>query len=71
MKRSDYIPKATIERLPLYYRCLERFQPMRRMKWFHPGNGRAPGYSAPPRSGKTCPIMGNLAAEVSGIMWKT
>lgn len=24
MKRSDYIPKATIERLPLYYRCLER-----------------------------------------------
>ncbi|MFI5359043.1 MAG: redox-sensing transcriptional repressor Rex [Halanaerobiales bacterium] len=24
MKRSDYIPKATIERLPLYYRCLEK-----------------------------------------------
>jgi len=25
MKRSNYIPKATIERLPLYYRCLEKF----------------------------------------------
>jgi len=24
MKRSDYIPKATIERLPLYYCCLEK-----------------------------------------------
>lgn len=24
MKRSNYIPKATIERLPLYYRCLEK-----------------------------------------------
>lgn len=24
MKRSNYIPKATVERLPLYYRCLEK-----------------------------------------------
>lgn len=24
MKQRDYIPKATVERLPLYYRCLDR-----------------------------------------------
>ncbi|HLV10547.1 MAG TPA: redox-sensing transcriptional repressor Rex [Halanaerobiales bacterium] len=26
MKKQDYIPKTTIERLPLYYRCLEKIE---------------------------------------------